>query len=228
MFIPDQLPFILLTIAFTIAFGLFYGYLHLSVTAKLAKLDKDVAELHNANDRGLVAISGQTDLVHRQLSGINSIVDLLHVNLAELRDQIRSCSHITDFREQLQQFIQSQYGSNRDIITAMQAVDSRMERYIQLLQGCPPDEDESPLVEKPNLADLVTPLYQVRDIVEAFKNDLITQVRLSREDYEELMTAAESKGELLPQQLNDLRLALGTLQAQLADFRIEFHQITGS
>jgi len=135
-------------------------------------------------------------------------------------------SLVQELREPLQQFIHAQYETNRDIINVLQAVDTRVEHHVALLQGCPPDDDELPLVEKPDLTDLATSLYQVRDIVEAFKNDLITQVRLSREDYEELMTAAESKGELLPQQLNDLRLALGALQAQLADFRSKFDTFT--
>jgi len=67
---------------------------------------------------------------------------------------------------------------------------------------------------------------EVYNIVSAFKNDLITQVRLSREDYEELIATAESKREELLQPLNDLRLAQGTLQAQLVDFRNKFDTFT--
>jgi len=69
------------------------------------------------------------------------------------------------------------------------------------------------------LRNVETPLNQVHEIVSAFKNDLITQVRLSREEYEELMAAAESKNADFPQQLNDLRLILTTLQTELAEFR---------
>jgi len=175
MFIPDQLSFILLTIAFTIAFGLFYGYLHLSVTAKLAHIASVLSRMEAKHDSS------------------DELLRLVHERVSNLNGMLAEHAVLT-------------HTENAAIVQAIQAVDA-----------C-----------KPDLTNLATPLYQVRDIVEAFKNDLITQVRLSREDYEELMTAAESKGELLPQQLNDLRLALGTLQAQLADFRIEFHQITGS
>ena len=69
-------------------------------------------------------------------------------------------------------------------------------------------------------------LNQVHSTVAAFKNDLITQVRLSREDYEELMATAESKNADFPQQLNDLRLILTTLQTQLSDFRNKFDAFT--
>jgi hypothetical protein len=62
----------------------------------------------------------------------------------------------------------------------------------------------------------------IHQTVAAFENNLATQVRLSREDYEELMTTAESKHTQFADQLNDLRLALSTVQAQVADFRNKF------
>lgn len=62
----------------------------------------------------------------------------------------------------------------------------------------------------------------IHQTVAAFENNLATQVRLSREDYEELMTTAESKNAQFADQLNDLRLALSTVQAQVADFRNKF------
>jgi len=76
------------------------------------------------------------------------------------------------------------------------------------------------------LRNVETPLNQVHEIVTAFKNDLSTQVRLSREDYEELMATAESKNADFPQQLNDLRLTLTALQTQLSDFRNKFDAFT--
>ncbi len=74
-------------------------------------------------------------------------------------------------------------------------------------------------IPKDASGDIALTIYSTYQLVEAFKNDLITQVRLSREDYEELMAAAESKNADFPQQLNDLRLTLTTLQTELAEFR---------
>jgi len=74
-------------------------------------------------------------------------------------------------------------------------------------------------IPKDASGDIALTIYSTYQLVEAFKNDLITQVRLSREEYEELMAAAESKNADFPQQLNDLRLTLTTLQTELAEFR---------
>ena len=74
-------------------------------------------------------------------------------------------------------------------------------------------------IPKDASGDIALTIYSTYQLVEAFKNDLITQVRLSREEYEELMAAAESKNADFPQQLNDLRLILTTLQTELAEFR---------
>jgi len=105
------------------------------------------------------------------------------------------------------------------IIDEIRSVDSRVERHVTSLQVYFPCDDDLPLEGTPNFGDLTVSLYQVRDIVEAFKNDLITQVRLSREDYEELMATAESKeGRLIEQ--------LVSLQAQLTDFRNRFDEFT--
>ena len=81
-------------------------------------------------------------------------------------------------------------------------------------------------IPKDASGDIALTIYSTYQLVEAFKNDLITQVRLSREDYEELMAAAESKNADFPQQLNDLRLILTTLQTQLSDFRNKFDAFT--
>ena len=74
-------------------------------------------------------------------------------------------------------------------------------------------------IPKDASGDIALTIYSTHQLVEAFKNDLITQVRLSREEYEELMAAAESKNADFPQQLNDLRLTLTALQTELAEFR---------
>jgi len=153
-------------------------------------------------------------------SRVNSLLDRNYEKLCDLYNYTLSDdTRFNPIKSSLQEFINSQYETNRDIINLMQSVDSRVARHVELLQGFPPDDDELPVLEQPDLTDLATSLYQVRGIVEAFKNDLITQVRLSREDYEELMATAESKEGRLIEQLVSLR-------AQLTDFRNRFDEFT--
>ena len=222
----------LFTLIFIISF--FFGIVAVSIIYSNAVFFSRLTTGVDAIQSQAALLCERSVNITEKLSNLNGIVAehavLTHTENAVIQTALQEFSlrlnTLDEFHKGLQQFIHAQYETNRDIINVLQAVDTRVEHHVALLQGCPPNDDELPLVEKPDLIDLATSLYQVRDIVEAFKNDLITQVRLSREDYEELMTAAESKGELLPQQLNDLRLALGTLQAQLADFRNKFDTFT--
>lgn len=119
----------------------------------------------------------------------------------------------------IQQFAQSQFETNHDILTTVRAVDARVEHYIQLLQGCPPDEDELPLEQKLDLGQLATQLYEIRNIVAEFKADLSTQVRLSQSDYDDVLKTSDAR-------LSEFSKRIDTLQQDLADFRVEFRQAT--
>lgn len=145
-----------------------------------------------------------------------TIFDYSVANFSAISDKLNARGA---FREELQKFIQAQYETNRDIVNAMQAVDSRVEHHIALLQGFPSDEDELPLEEKPDLADLATSLYQIRDIVEAFKANLAIQVRLSQSDYDDVLKASDAR-------LIQLSQRIDALQNDLLEFRAEFQKAT--
>lgn len=120
----------------------------------------------------------------------------------------------------IQQFAQSQLETNHDIVTTVRAVDARVEHHIELLQGCPPDEDELPLDGKPDLVTINLQLFEIRKIVDEFRADLLTQVRLSQSDYDDVLKTSDAR-------LSEFSKRIDALQQDLVDFRVEFRQVTG-
>lgn len=201
----------------------------LVTTQQLDRVNAEVVDvarlLHDFRDQTLSLVKEQA-LHSRHISnGLGSIIDYIQGKdtqpssnyLCVLRDQLDT---LTVSDQKLQQFIESQLETNHDIVTTVRAVDARVEHYIQLLQGCPPDEDELPLEQKPDLGQLATQLYEIRNIVAEFRADLATQVRLSQSDYDDVLKTSDAR-------LSEFSKRIDTLRQDLADFRVEFRQVTG-
>jgi hypothetical protein len=201
----------------------------LVTTQQLDRVNAEVVDvarlLHGFRDQMLSLVKEQA-LHSRHISnGLGSIIDYIQGKdtqpssnyLRVLRDQLDTLM-VSD--QKLQQFIESQLETNHDIVTTVRAVDARVEHHIQLLQGFPPDEDELPLDEKPDLGQLATQLYEIKRIVEEFKADLATQVRLSQSDYDDVLKTSDAR-------LSQFSKRIDALQQDLLDFRVEFRQVTG-
>jgi len=168
-------------------------------------------------ERNVKASAGTySDLIDKRLTALENLSSGISEAFFGLTERLHNLNGIlaehAEIKTSLQEFRQQTLESLGELIGQIKLSTAQAE-------NAEFDAAHDTDIPKDASGDIALTIYSTHQLVEAFKNDLITQVRLSREDYEELMAAAESKNADFPQQLNDLRLILTTLQTELAEFR---------